>query len=172
MALIPLTYPTFAQELLAARAALTLADEVGLAVRADRRRLRLSQRAYARRRRWPLSRVVRLEAGAGGMKLAEVVSALDSTEYVLAVCRRPDGGPPPDDASDGAAALPVPVAPREWGRSELIARVRGEGRRFPAHHDTEQADYPPTWWWYAEATRAGSVAPHWYAPRPWTRPGA
>ncbi len=170
MALVPLRYPTFAQELPTARAALTLADEVGLAVRADRRRLRLSRRAYATRRRWPLSRVVRLEAGAGGMTLAEVVSALDGTEYVLAVCRRPDGGPPPDDASDGAAALPVPVALPEWGRSELIARVRGEGRPFPAQHDTEQTAHPPIWWWYAEATRAGSVARPGYAPR--LRPGA
>jgi hypothetical protein len=165
MSLIPMTYPTFAQELLAARAALTLPDEVGLAVRADRRRLRLSQRAYARRRGWPLSRVARLEAAAGGMKLGEVATALEGTPFVLALCRRPDGSGPPDDASDGAAALPVPVTPPDWDRTELIARVRGDRRRFPAHHDTEQTDYPPTWWWYAESTRAGTVAPHWYAPR-------
>lgn len=161
MRLTPMTYPTFARELLAARAALTLPDEVGLAVRADRRRLTMSQRDYARHRGWPVSRVVRLEAGAGGMKLDEVVHALDGTEHVLVVCRRPD----PDDPASGAGALPVPVRPADWPRPELIARVRGEGRRFPAHHDTHQVDYPPTWWWYAESTRAGAVAPHWYAPR-------
>ena len=137
---------------------------MGLAVRADRRRLRMSQRAYAAHRGWTLSRVVRLESAAGGMKLSEVVRALEGTEHVLAVCRRPDPTGAPTDPATGGAALPVPVAPSEWPRADLIARVRGQGRRFPAHHDTEQVDYPPTWWWYAEATRAGSVAPNWYAP--------
>ncbi len=167
MALTPMTYPTFARELLAARAALTLPDEVGLAVRADRRRLGLSQRSYATRRGWPLSRVIRLESGAAAVKLGEVVTALEGTDYVLALCRRATdpGDGPEDDPGEGAAALPVPVPPNAWRRSELIARVRGNSRRFPAHHDAEQVDMPPTWWWYAEATRAGTIAPHWYAPQ-------
>ena len=43
--------------------------------------------------------------------------------------------------------------------------MRGGCRRFPAHHDTRQLDYPPSWWWSAEATRAGTEPPHWYAAR-------
>lgn len=40
-------WPTFAAEVLNARASLRLDEEVGLAFRADRQRLGVSQRAYA-----------------------------------------------------------------------------------------------------------------------------
>ncbi len=50
MNLLAFVHPTVARELNAARAALTVPREVGLAVRAHRRRLRLGQRGYARRR--------------------------------------------------------------------------------------------------------------------------
>lgn len=165
----PTSYPTFAAELLQARATLTLGDEVGLALRATRHRLRLSQRAYATLRGWPTSRLARLEAGAERLRLGEIVAALEGTDYRLALCRRPVGGPSPptpDDPAPAGAALPVPVPPDHWPRTELLARVRDGGRRFPGHRDVEQVDYPPGWWWNTEATRIGTVPPHWSAPAP------
>ena len=56
----PNTFPTFARELLAARASLTLIDEIGLALRAHRRSLGLSQRAYALKRGY--ARVAQINA--------------------------------------------------------------------------------------------------------------
>ena len=64
-----------------------------------------------------------------------------------------------------AAVTPTPVHPTFWPRAELLARVRGGRRRFPAHHVIEQVSYPPNWWWFAESSRAGAVEPDWYAPR-------
>ncbi len=166
MNLLPLLYPTFARELNAARAGLTVPREVGLAVRAHRRRLRLGQRGYARRRGWSSSHVARLEARAGVLKLSDVLTALEPTDYCLALCHRPGTTTPDPEAPAPAGALPVPVAATHWPRDELVALVRDGSRRFPAHHDTGQVTYPPTWWWYAESTRAGSVRPHWYARPP------
>lgn len=73
-----------------------------------------------------------------------------------------DQEPPPLAPEESPA--PQPVHPAFWPRAELIARVRGGSRRFPAHHVTEQVDTGPPWWWYAESSRVGTVAPHWYAP--------
>ncbi|HMM97206.1 hypothetical protein [Phycicoccus sp.] len=163
MNLLPLVYPTFARELVAARAALTVGREVGLALRAHRRELGVSQRAYARLRELAPGQVARLETHADDLKLADVVAALAPTRYCLALCRRPE--PDGDDSRPGVggAALPVPVAPTHWPRAELLAVVRGGSRRFPAHRHTEQVDYPPNWWWYSESTRARAVRPHWSA---------
>lgn len=163
----PLTFPTFAAELLAARAALRLPDEIGLAIRADRSRLRLSQRAYAARRSLTAATVARLETRAGDLKLSDVIRALESTPFVLRLCHRPE------DADDAAAsanagvrdgATPVPVT--YWPRTELVVRVRTGNRRFPAHRRTRQVDHPPLWWWNAEGTDAFAKEPNWYAPRP------
>ncbi|WP_030526793.1 helix-turn-helix domain-containing protein [Phycicoccus jejuensis] len=165
MRLLPLTYPTFARELLAARAALTVPHEVGLALRAHRRTLGLGQRAYARRRGWSASHVARLETRAGDLRLTDVVAALGPTGYCLALCHRgaaPDPEPDPDTPAP-PAALPVPVSPTHWPRTELLALVRDGSRRFPAHHDTTQVTYPPNWWWQTEATRIGTQRPTWYA---------
>ncbi len=165
MRLLPLTYPTFARELLAARAALTVPHEVGLALRAHRRTLGLGQRAYARHRGWSASHVARLETRAGDLRLTDVVAALGPTGYCLALCHRgPDPEPEPDpDTPAPPAALPVPVSPTHWPRTELLALVRDGSRRFPAHHDTTQVTYPPNWWWQTEATRIGTQRPTWYA---------
>ncbi|QIM20033.1 hypothetical protein G7075_00905 [Phycicoccus sp. HDW14] len=171
----PNSYPTFAAELVEARATLGLGDEVGLALRATRHRLGLSQRAYAALRGWSLSRLARLEAGAERLRLGDVVAALEGTEYRLALCRRAVGGPSPPPAgapSPAGAALPVPVPPDHWPRTELLARVRDGSRRFPGHRDAEQVDFPPQWWWNTEATRFGTVPPHWSAPVPWERRSA
>jgi hypothetical protein len=174
----PRTWPTFAAELLAARAALRLPTEVGLAIRADRRRLGLSQRSYATRRRLTAAMVARLESRAGDLKLADVIRGLEGTPFMLCLCHRPDEDDsgalaqlsPSDQVSltDGQPSQvpPEPVSARFWPREELVARVRSGTRRFPAHHTAWQVDRPPLWWWYAEATYAYAKPPHWYAPRP------
>ncbi|WP_299447468.1 hypothetical protein [uncultured Phycicoccus sp.] len=158
----PLTYPTFALDLLRARAALTVADHVGLALRAHRRVLRMSQRAYARHRGWSKGHLSRLEADAGRLRLCDVAAALRGTGYILALCREPAPPRGPDEPAPAAAV----VRPEHWSRTELLARVRDGSRRFPAHHRTRQVTYPPSWWWATEATYVHSVAPDWYAPRP------
>jgi hypothetical protein len=197
----PKMWPTFAAEVLAARASLRLGDEVGLAVRAERHRLGLSQRAYAVHRGWTLGTVIRLETAADAVKLGDVVDALSGTPFQLCLCHRPpdhepgvaaqprpdpapdyDTGPPPGATSSRSQPAgpttpdrqhlpaadppaPQPVHPAFWPRAELIARVRGGGRRFPAHHVTEQVGWGPPWWWYAESSQVGTVPPDWYAPQ-------
>ncbi|HYN65928.1 MAG TPA: hypothetical protein VES93_03495 [Ornithinibacter sp.] len=198
----PLRWPTYAAEVLRARESLRIGDEVGLALRAERQRLGLSQRAYAAHRGWTLGTVIRLESAADAMKLGDVDAALADTAFQLCLCHRPPGDEP------GVAALPAPhgtaadsapratdpspsdtdnepitdpasphaplpqpppqpqpVHPAFWPRAELVARVRGGRRRFPAHHVTEQVGSGPPWWWYAESSRAGTVPPNWYAPQ-------
>ena len=177
-----------------------IGDEVGLALRAERQRLGMSQRAYAAHRGWTLGTVIRLESAADAMKLGDVDAALSDTAFQLCLCHRPPGQEPgvaalpapqpPDDgsaprtpiespsdpehgptgstASPGALPHPTPpqpVHPAFWPRAELVARVRGGGRRFPAHHVTEQVFSGPPWWWYAESSRVETVPPHWYAPQ-------
>ncbi len=161
----PRTWPTFAAELVAARAGLRLPDEVGLAIRADRRRLGLGQRAYAARRRLTAAMVARLETRAGDLKLSDVIRGLESTAFVLCLCHRPDVGESAAAATARPRSVPIPVSPASWPRAELIARVRSGSRRFPAHHPAWQVDTPPLWWWNTEATYAYAKAPNWYAPR-------
>ena len=150
------TSPTFAAELLAARADLTLADSIGLALRAHRRRMRMSQRTYAQFRDWPRALVSRLESQAGRATLAMVEQALAPTGYALAVVALPEPG------SEERVQL---VDPSHWPRTELLARVRGGSRRFPGHRDTRLVSSPPWWWWDRESTFALSVEPHWYCPQ-------
>lgn len=196
----PRMWPTFAAEVLRARTSLRLSDEIGLAFRAERQRLGMSQRAYAAHRGLTLGAVIRLESAADSLKLGDVDAALASTGFQLCLCHRPPDPeptdaalttpdqPPPHDqpyaadvalgpraapsedqpapASDpDTTRVPQPVHPTFWPRAELVARVRGGGRRFPAHHVTEQVDVAPPWWWYAESSRAGTKAPNWYAPQ-------
>jgi hypothetical protein len=163
-----MTWPTFARELLRARATLHLGTEVGLALRADRRRLGLSQRGYAEHRGRTPSAVARLETAALDMKVADVVAALEGTPFMLCLCHRPVTEPAAADALPApraASTEPRPVHPAFWPRAELIARVRGGRRRFPAHHEAAQVSSGPPWWWDAESTRAGAKPPNWYAPR-------
>lgn len=158
-----------------ARHTLTVADEVGLALRAHRRRLGMSQRAYATARGLSRAMLARLEAGAGRMSLSTVVEALDGTGYALHVAYADDGrGPHPEG---GAAALrigddgdrvpvmePGLVPPEAWSPTDLVARVRGGGRRFPAHREVLAVTNPPLWWWMHEFFRGPSEEPKWYAP--------
>ncbi|CAN7173776.1 helix-turn-helix domain-containing protein [Knoellia sp. LjRoot47] len=134
---------------------LTVAGSVGLALRDHRRRLGLSQRAYAAVRGWSASHVARLETGAGRFSLDDVVDALVGTGFSIALVR------------PGQADAPAEVVdPGSWPEVELVARIRDGSRRFPAHHETEAAISPPTWWWHREFFHGLGPAPQWYAPRP------
>ena len=110
----PQMWPTFAAEVLAARASLRLGDEIGLALRADRQRLGLSQRAYAAHRGWTLGTVIRLETAADAMKLGDVVDAL---------------------VGHALPAVPVPPSPGPRARCRRAATTR------PAPHGA--ASPPP-----------------------------
>lgn len=169
--------PDFLEPLRRARDALTLGDAVGLALRAHRRELRLSQRAYAARRGLGRTMLARLEAGAGRMSLDTVVEALDGTGFALAVTRcGPDEPPGGDDVGARAvepaqlamvgAVVRRPIRPREWEATDLVARVRGGTRRFPAHRHVRAVDNPPLWWWMHEFFEGPSEEPRWYSPVP------
>lgn len=68
-----------------ARAELTLGDELGLAMRATRRRLRVSQRQFASAMGWSQSRVARLETKAGSLGIDVVIEALGASNFRLGV---------------------------------------------------------------------------------------
>lgn len=179
-------FPTFARELLDARAALTIVDEIGLALRAHRRELGLSQRAYALRRGYARSTFARLEASAGSARLDEVVTALEGTGFglYLGVVESPPPDSGPDDAGAGLSVpqgpttpesgspvsiralpdRPDPVPVSRWPRPELVARVRGGSRRFPGHRTTRQVTSPPMWWWMHEYFTGRGTPPNWYSP--------
>ncbi len=161
-----------------ARAALTVADAVGLALRAHRRAVGMSQRDYAGYRGWSHARVARLEAKAGGLKLADVIEALEPTGFRLALVQEaPDE--PPTPTHPGAALAwggaprgvsePRPsghrrlreVTPEAWEAAELVARVRGGWRRFPGHLVARPTEHGPRWWINGEATWAYAVPPEW-----------
>lgn len=139
---------------------LTIADMVGLALRDHRRRLGLSQRAYAAIRERSPSVIARLETAAGRFQLDDVVEALKGTGFALALVRCADAQA---DEDCGTATL---VDPASWPVTELIARVRDGSRRFPAHHETRAVINPPNWWWHREFFFGKGPEPEWYAPRP------
>lgn len=143
-------YPTFATHLLTARHHLTLPDEIGLALRAHRHHLHHSQRAYAAHRHWTQSHIARLETAAAHHRLADIIDALHGTGYRLALI--------PDTDTPATPATPIPAT--HWPTPELIARVRGGRRRFPAHHTTHRTSTPPHWWLTNESTHSFNP-PHW-----------
>lgn len=67
------------------RESLTLSDELGMAMRAARRRLRFSQRDLAERQGWSQSRVARLEARAEKSSIDVVIEALAVNNFRLAI---------------------------------------------------------------------------------------
>lgn len=151
-------------DLAAAIQRLTVADAVGLALRDHRKRLGLSQRAYAQVRGKPPSLIARLECSAGRFHLDALVEALLGTGFELSLVRLGDGDPDVDEATI--------VEPDSWPVTELLARVRDGSRRFPAHHETQSVVNPPAWWWHREffgRARPGPE-PQWYAPRPTPTP--
>ena len=166
---IPLKY---ARPLARARARLTVADEVGLALRDHRRALGLSQRAYASSRGLSRAMVARLEAGAGRMSLDTVVLALEGTGFELRVTfddpppRTPGAAEavPSTSAQESASPEDVGISPQVWLPTDLVARVRGGSRRFPAHRVVLPVTDPPTWWWLHEFFSGPTEKPEWYAP--------
>jgi transcriptional regulator with XRE-family HTH domain len=171
--------PKYARQLARARARLTVADEVGLALRDHRRGLGLSQRAYAASRGLSRAMLARLEAGAGRMSLDTVVSALEGTGFELRVTfdaptpTTPGAAEavPPTSAPEPASPEDVSIPPEAWLPTDLVARVRGGSRRFPAHRVVEPVSDPPLWWWIHEFFSGPTEKPQWYAPErpyyPW-----
>jgi transcriptional regulator with XRE-family HTH domain len=147
--------PKYARQLARARERLTVADEVGLALRDHRRALGLSQRAYAASRGLSRAMLARLEAGAGRMSLDTVVSALEGTGFELRVAfddpppRTPGAAEavPPTSAQESADPEHVGIPHDAWIPTDLVARVRGGSRRFPAHRVVVPVAEPPKWWW-------------------------
>lgn len=157
-----------------ARRRLDVRAELGLALRDHRRRLRLSQRAYASLRGLHRSMLARLEAGTADVSLQTAIDALEGTGFALFVGVSED----PPEPAPAAAAVQVPVSaprgvgsaalrrvsPTAWEATDLVARVRGGGRRFPAHRRVRAVDMPPPWWWVHEFFAGPSEEPRWYAP--------
>ena len=118
------------------------------------------------------------------MSLDTVVTALDGTGFVLRWLRRPTTRarrrpttparrwPRPSTAQ----AVPrrrdrVRRPPETWAPTDLVARVRGNSRRFPAHREVGAVSNPPLWWWMHEFFSGPTEEPKWYAPSAtWTSP--
>lgn len=133
-------------------------SQVGLALRAHRRQLGQSQRAYAADRGMSRAQLARMEHDASGVKLGDIAEVLEGTGYRLAV-------------------VPVDAAPDvEWDPTDLQARTR-DGRRFPANRTVQRSIYGPDWWVYHEMMGTGTCGPRpkWtaqgFVPEPGTRFG-
>ncbi|HET7276794.1 MAG TPA: hypothetical protein VFJ22_01830 [Dermatophilaceae bacterium] len=98
--------PTLIKELLEARQTVDVIASIGLALRDDRRRRSLSQRAYAAARGWPRSRVVRLESCPGEVRLCDIVEALEDTGYGLFLGFADSSDHPVDDTPQEVVASP------------------------------------------------------------------
>lgn len=130
---------------------LPVAHQVGLAMRAGRRELGLSQRSFGDRTGLDKSAVARLETRAGRLALDDVQDALEVAGFELVVVPRG-----------------VPVEQPAWCPTDLVARTRG-GSRFAAHHAVYRTGLGPLWWWADEFLRPRRRT----GPRPeWTTEGA
>jgi len=122
------------------------------------------------------------------MSLDTVVTALEGTGFELRVTF--DDPPPttpgaaqavpstPAQESDTPKAVPstsapesgsaedVRIPPQAWLATDLVARVRGGSRRFPAHRVVIPVSDPPMWWWIHEFFSGPTEKPQWYAPEP------
>lgn len=133
--------------------------DVGLALRADRRRRGQSQRAYAADRGISRAALAAAEVDAGGLRLEPLLVLLEGTGYELVVVR------------SGQARTE-----QDWDLTDLLARTRS-GSRFPPHRSVREAGQGPLWWWYHEmlGRRGSGERPTWtaegFAPPPGTRYG-
>lgn len=130
---------------------LRLVDQIAMAIRAHRRALRVSQRAWARAIGISAARVARMESDPLSQRVDSVVALLELTGHRLAVV-------------DGAGRRVDDEA--AWPEVERAARDR-LGRRFPAHRDVRESTGGPIWWWYHEVLGGRR-----YGPQPrWTAEG-
>ena len=112
-----------------ARGALTVEAEVGLALRAHRRRLGLSQRAYALRRGLSRAMLARLEVGAGRMTVDTVSDALAGTGFGLFV---------------GLSSKDPELPPEGAGSALAVARHRIQEPASPLAASLPRRGHPPT----------------------------
>ncbi|WP_161965135.1 hypothetical protein [Ornithinimicrobium cerasi] len=126
--------------------------EVGLALRADRRRRGQSQRAYAAARGLSRAALARAEVDAGGVRLESLLWLLRGTGYELVVV-------PADQARP----------PTAWEPTDLEATTRS-GSRFPPHREVRESRDGPTWWWYHEVLGNRGDRGDWQRPG-WTAEG-
>lgn len=123
---------------------LTLSDEIGMALRAARRWLRHSQRAYAALGRWSAAHQGRLETRAADLPLRSVSRALEHADFGLVIVDSSDGSSPRLGGSVEAVA--------SWVRARMAES--GVSTRWVA----EQCDVSQTMVSrLRDARRAGSV---------------
>ncbi|USQ80425.1 hypothetical protein NF556_01795 [Ornithinimicrobium faecis] len=134
-------------------------EQVGLALRADRRQREQSQRAYAAERDLSRDTLARVEVDASGMRLDAAIAFLEGTGYELVVQPVSSDGPDP-----------------WWDLTDVAARTRAGGR-FPAHRKVKETPWGPLWWDYHEriGNRGFGPKPKWsaegFTPPPGTRYG-
>lgn len=127
-------------------------EQVGLALRAYRRRHGLSQRALAEMVGVSQARIARLERSVLSSPLDTVLRLLAATGHTFAVV-----------GEDGRVVT-------EWDETDIAARDRS-GRRFPAHHEARPVrpgSLHPRWWVFHEEMGTGECGPQ---PR-WTAEGS
>lgn len=112
------------------RASLTLGDTVGLALRAERRCSRESQREYALGRGWSAAHQARLETIAEELPLGRVLTALADTDHAIAVAGQV--------VAPHLVQLSVPADLCRWLRDELGASRRS-GRWLAAASGLSQS---------------------------------
>ena len=122
-------------------------EQVGLALRADRRSRGQSQRAYAAAREISRDVLARAERDASAMRLDSIAQLLAGTGYELTI-------------------LPVSETRQEawWDLTDVQARTRA-GTRFPAHREVRPSRWGPMWWEYHErlGNRGFGPKPNWSA---------
>lgn len=123
--------------------------DVGLALRADRRRRGLSQRGYAAARALGRETLARAEVDAGALRLDALLTLLDGTGFELAVVPVEENRP---DVT--------------WDETDLRATTRS-GSRFPAHRKVRESRAGPLWWYYHEYLGNRGLGP----PPAWTAEG-
>ncbi|QDB80518.1 helix-turn-helix transcriptional regulator [Georgenia wutianyii] len=126
-------------------------EQVGLVLRATRRELGMSQRAFAEAAGVPKSTLARVERSALGCSLELVLDLLGRTGHSLGVV-----------GADGELVT-------RWTPTDLRARDRSD-RRFPAHREVREVPRmanAPLWWVLHEFLGTGRCGPQ---PR-WTAEG-
>lgn len=123
-----------------------IGEQVGLALRAERRSRGWSQRRLAAELGVSQSVVGRMECHADVVSLAGVAAFLAQVGLSLAVV-------------DGNGSLVD-----RWEETDLLARDR-RGRRFPAHRRVRPSTHGPRWWEYHEyfGARPEGPRPTWTA---------